>query len=793
MNIMNLKYRVASFILILGIIGINSPLLAAPTIPNLKDQLTTVDGLAIDGVNALCRDRRGYLWIATYDGLNRYNGDSFATYNKQNTPQGFDNNRVRALTETSNGDIWIGTDNGISVYDYSTNKFTLLSLDKVEREDINCIVKSILISENKDELYCVTETDGILVYGKDREFKRQQKFIADGICNDAMMLDADILLLATNKGIEYHNLESGETKIILYDTIQSATYILKTSQTYLAVALPKGLQIIDSRKDNKEYKFEIASDILYPQNMFKTLAMAEDNTLWLGTKTDGIRLLDLNKLGEDKSLIGYLHKERISTMLFEESGDKWVATFDNGVYRYDNTPNLFESISTTNRDDIFRILKVVPYSEEQMLLRSIQNNLSLYNIYSDKIEPLPFELTEIELNNIRCISRDSRGRLWILISYGSESYFVTVDTTTARVRRIYSDLIPRVVTYSTYVSQNDHNGDIWICTQGEIYRVSLTYDLQIERVEKLSDNPHFESHNIHQSRVLYSDPNKNLMWIGSTTDGLLRLDLEGNKPLSKIDVSHYVYDKIDPQSLSSNTVSAIHRTADGTLWVGTEQGGLYRVSESGSDLKFKQYSQREGLSNHVVKGILSDHNNDLWIATNIGLNHFSPRRDERFTIYRIADGIPFENFNYSCLQLHNGRMVFSGGNNLIHFNPVDLPNKEENPNMWFSSLSINNNRIETDELVDGRAILTKALSNGDVIELRHDENIISIGVDVLSRASSDNYKVEYKLEPLSSRWTSTISSSNQIQFEGLQPDTYTLSVRCSNFYGIWSDTQKLTI
>ncbi|MFI3264181.1 MAG: ATP-binding protein [Rikenellaceae bacterium] len=774
----------------------NCGIFATPATLKLTDQFTTVDGLSINGVNALCRDRRGYLWIATYDGLNRYNGHSFTIYNKQNSPNGFNNNRVRALTEFTNGDIWIGTDDGISLFDYATNQFDILSLDGVKRKDINCIVKKIFVSHDQNELYCITENDGILIYGKDRKFKRQQQCITDGICNDAMMLDADIILLATTKGIEYHNLKSGKTKCILDDGIPITNYILKLNPNSLLVALGKGLYKIDIRKDkndNTEYIFEIASELLYPQNMFKTLALGDDNTLWLGTKTDGVRLLDLNKLGEDKSLISYLRKDRISTFLFEEDGVKWVASFDNGVYRYDNTPNQFNSIGSTKLEDIYKIYQIVSYDEERILLRSILNKLLLYNIYNDTIDPLPFDVTTTELTNIRCISRDDSGQIWIFINYGEVSHFVTIDTKTDRVRRIYSDDLPKIATYNGYISTFDENGDIWISTQYDIYRISLTSDQQIKSVESLSTNPYFESHSMHASRILYCDVNKNLMWIGSNTDGLFRLDIDRGKPLSEIDISHYTHDSANPESLSSNTISAIHRTADGTLWIGTEQGGLCRVFESGSDLKFKQYSQREGLSNHVVKGILSDHNNDLWIATNIGLNHFSPQRDERFTIYRIADGIPFENFHYSCLQLHNGRMVFSGGNNLIHFNPVDLPNKEENPNMWFSSLSINNNRIETDELVDGRAILTKALSNGDVIELRHDENIISIGVDVLSRASSNNYKVEYKLEPLSSRWTSTLSSSNQIQFEGLQPDTYTLSVRCSNFYGIWSDTQKLTI
>lgn len=783
--------RILLFIVLFVTTALTSIASASPTPPKLTEQYTTADGLAINGVNALCRDRKGYLWIATYDGLNRYNGHSFLTFNKQNYPQSFDNNRIRSITEAPNGDIWIGTDNGVLVFDYESNKFESLSIEDVSRADMNCIVKDIFISGDKSEIYCVTEGDGILRYGIDRSFKGVQKNIDGGACYDAMELERDILLLSTSKGIKYHNMRSGEVKTILADEIKHANYIHKISPNLMIVALQNGVQLVDINQKGKDYTFSTLGRAQYTENMFFTIAIDDQKTLWLGTKADGIRVVELDKFGLADATTSIMRDERISTMLFEQGGAKWVATFDHGVFRYDNTQNVFKGIKTNSSYRLNRIIQAVPYSNSHILIRSISGQYTLYNTQKERVESLPFALKSTELNNSRRIARDSKNRIWFLVNTTKELYFVVVDPTSGSVKRIHHDSLKPIIATGAYVMEFDYNDNLWICNTKEIYRVSLTDKLQIDDVETLSSNPYFATDKIHTSRVVYADPNKNAIWIGCIADGLYRVELKNADKIKDATITHYLYDKEDSKSLSSNSVSAILRAPDGTLWIGVEQGGLCSVNESGDRLQFKRYTQSEGLSNNVVKGIQSDQNGDLWISTNIGLNHFSPRK-ERFTIYRERDGIPFENFNYCNFKLPSGRMIFAGGNNIVHFNPISLSNREERPNMWFSSLSINNKIVESGDEFNGRNILQKSLSNGDYIDLKYDENVISIGVDVICKSNSDNYKIEYKLEPLSKEWTSILATSSKIQFDGLQPDTYTLLVRCCNFYGDWSVPQSLT-
>ncbi|MFR9592493.1 MAG: ATP-binding protein [Rikenellaceae bacterium] len=784
-------YRYIFFIALFATTTVMSMAVESLTLPNLTEQYTTSDGLAINGVNAMCRDRKGYLWIATYYGLNRYNGHSFLTFNKENYPQSFSNNRIRSITEAPNGNIWIGTDTGVLVFDYNSSKFESLSIEEVTRTDMRCIVKDIFISGDKGDVYCVSERDGILIYDNDRAFEGVQNFIGGGVCYDAMELDKDILLLSTSKGIEYHNMKSHEAKLILSNEIKHANYIHKISPNLMIVALQNGVQMVEINQNGKNHTFSILGKAQYTENMFYTISIDEKNTLWLGTKADGVRVVELDKFGSSKATKSIMLDERISSMLFEQGGVKWVATFDHGVFRYDDTPNLFKDLKTEGEFNLGRVIQVLPYSNYRILIRSLSSQYTLYNIRDERIEPLPFSLTSVEMNNCRRIARDNKNRIWFLINTATELYLATVDTVSGSIKYLHNDCLQKIKAQGTYVMEFDNNNNLWICNSNQIYRITITEGLQIDNIESISSNPYFANDKVHPSRVVYADPNKNVIWIGSATDGLYRLEFGESNKIQDATIIRYLHDNAEPQSISGNTISAIHRAPDGTLWIGTEQGGLCRVDERGEQLSFQRYAQKQGLSNNVVKGIQSDHNGDLWVSTNIGLNHFSSRYN-RFTIYRERDGIPFENFNYNNLKLPSGRMVFAGGSNIVHFNPVNLSSREERPNMWFSSLSINNKIVESGDEFNGRTILQKSLSNGDNINLKYNENVITIGVDVICKSNSDNYKIEYKLEPLSKEWTSILATSSKIQFDGLQPDTYTLSVRCCNFYGDWSTPQNLT-
>lgn len=765
---------------------------AAAQQPQLIAQYTTAEGLAINGVNAMCRDRRGYLWIATYDGLNRYNGHQFTTYNMQNSANAFESNRMRSICELPNGDILIGNDNGITLFNYDTALFAPLSLDEVVRKDLNCIVREILISGDKSEVYCVTERDGILIYDIDLSFKRQQQYVDDAICNDAMVLDNHILIVSTSKGLEYHDMRNGEVKSILPDIVKYANYTLKISSDIVAIALQKGVQLFNVNNEGRDYSFKPSSKVYYPQSMFRTISVDENNRVWLGTKVSGVKIVEIRELGNPNATTNILPKERISLMLFNSGSDKWIATFDNGIYCIDDSKRPFKGIETTYSNSLQKINQIVPYSNDKLLLWALSNQVALYDIKSGTINHAKLGLTKEELTNFRRIAYDSSGIIWFLISRVDDSYLIAVNPQNGVVKRLRHDAFPRFNVFSGFALERDYNGDMWISSPTEIYRVSITKELQISGVESLSKNPYFETREIRPARVIYSDSYRDHIWIGCTTDGLYRLTLKSDAPLSEAKIAHYTNDKYDIKSLSSNTVSAIYRTPNGTLYIGTEHGGLCRATESADDIQFKRYMQVDGLSNNVVKGILSDQKGELWISTNIGLNHFVPRT-EQFTVYRNIDGIPFENFNYTNIRYANGTMAFSGGNNILSFNPIDISNREEQPNIWFSTLSINDNIVESGEELEGRVVLQKSLTDGDFIELKYDENRVAIGVDVICKSNSDNYKIQYKLEPHSRSWSTITASDGKILFDGLQPDTYKLSVKCCNFYGVWSEAKELTI
>ncbi len=747
--------------------------------------LNTQQGLSHSGVTALLKDSRGYVWIATYDGLCRYNGNNFVVFKNRVNEILFDSNRIRSLFEDKNGNIWIGTDQGIVMYDYSQGEFIKLKYTTSHHEEENYIVRHIFSDPQGEHLICYTESEGALIYNLEGRFVRRDNLRNMGKYTGSVAMGEGKQLLSTSNGLYLHNISKGDFELIDELGQEPVVSMTKLSDSTLLLGLTLGLQKLAVERHEGEYEFKVEGELMYPDLKFDAITTDGNNVLWLGVFKEGLAYISTQDEGLGDASINYLgNKSRISNIVSLNNGVTWVTTFDNGVFSYSSVENPFRHLIV---DEEFHNIKspvVKKFDDRHCLVQPLFEDVRMLDVKTGKQKKLTVKLPSGQegVNGIMLgLNQDKEFSIFknpchhIIINQDKE---VKIDYQ-KRLEDVFKSDI------RCYIKDRENNQD-WIGHINDLKRVSYSEKGDILRVESIHSNPFFQNKNIKGLRTIFVDSLTQSVWVGTESQGLYKIDMPaGSLPLSKLKITQYKHQTNNAYSISSNFVSAFVRHPNGTLYVGTEQGGFCKVDESKSELEFKTYSETEGLSNNVVKSLICDDEGYLWVATNIGLNRFDVE-NESFRSYRTLDGLPFEEFWYDVQKMTDGTLVFSGINNVMMFNPEDLSKQELIPNIEFVGLSfLSDNKNETTDKI--------MLSEGLPIELDYDQNIFSVKLDVLYEKQSSNHYLKYQLLPLSKTWITIPATVDEISFNGLPAGQYLLKVKASNFLGEWSESKALRI
>ena len=428
--------------------------------------------------------------------------------------------------------------------------------------------------------------------------------------------------------------------------------------------------------------------------------------------------------------------------------------------------------------------------DNRVYVSTIQGGLSLYNTVTSKFEPLPFAISSENLREVGAIYVDSKKNLWVNVS---KKGLFRVNQNSTQLELIYPWNENTFDNTAIKSIVEDGNGNILAGGSDDFYRFNFNKNQEVIKLENINDNPFFKKNKISLVRCIYSDPlYKNLLWIGTNADGLFRIDFKNNTTLEKAKVDRFTNDKSNKNSLSSSFVTSFVRLPNKELWIGTERGGICKVLNSNLVPTFVSFSEKQGLSNNVVKNIIYDGKKSLWISTNIGLNKFNVE-ERHFQKFSNSDGLPFEDFNYGFTKMNNGILILAGYDGFCYFNPNKLPSSEKLPRLEFGELKVFNSSIKAGDTLNGRVLMDKRLSDLDELLLKYNENVFSIGVTSLHFSSQNNHFIKYQLAPINNEWIEIPTGQRNIYFNGLPPGDYVLKVKASNTLNIWTKTKELKI
>ncbi len=779
------------------------------------NHLTSNNGLSNNYVSDIFQDRYGFLWFATDDGLNRFDGYEFKIY--RNNPldkNSISDNSILSFSEDVNGNLWIGTKNGfVNRYDPVLDKFTKWEIkSNITKENpIN-----VLHIDKKGFVWIGTYRSGL--YQLDPKTGRIDHWslnpedpttlsnnlisaiVEDGLGN--FWIGTFYGLNKINPGKDATKFEKFYSKKedpnslsdnliwgISPSSIERDKFYIGTANglTFLKISQKKFEKISIPNPDNLQ--FGTGTGIVIEE------IINDEKILWINSYAGLLRYnLTQNKFNRylpDKTNPNSIASNQINKIYKDRSGVLWIAT-NKGLSFFTSKNNKFNSTFLS-----------MPFDFETAKLNS-QNTTTLLNtsngnlivgtdnglIYSIK------SLEGIELNkhpqlskeNIWSLAQDKSENVWIG-TYGQGLFQLSLKNN----KVVNHDILKAII-----ISQSrnfiksllvDDKNNLWIGTWGVgLARFNLS-NKELTHYHHVSNNNKSISHD--DVWVIYQD-SKSRIWIGTSGGGLNLFDQSNGGIFYRLDSDSQNQQGLNSNSIYSICESSINTNSDDEtiLWIGTSNGlnkiVIDNLASINSPLpkikKAMHYTTQNGLADNSIKSIVEDGKGNLWLGTSSGISLYDTDKNI-FINFNSADGVIGNDFNFSAGLKYDDDLIILGSTaGLNYFNPRSIEQSSYKPDVMLTDFLIFNKSIKP----ASNSALSKTIFSTEVISLSHTQNVFSFQFAALDFNNPGSIIYSYMMEGFDKDWIQS-GSRRFITYTNLNPGSYTFKVKSTNSDGIWSD------
>ena len=733
---------------------------------NFKN-ITIEDGLSQSTVETIYQDSKGYIWIGTNDGLDRYNGYEFKHYKHDKYDKNsIANNYIVDIIEDKNGYIWVSTIGGLSRINPDKDEIK----NYYSKEDSGKLSNSNLwqLLCTKDNRLIASTIDGLNVYDKNKdkftrilykegELPSQYIYSLEedlyghiwvGTDNGLVELDKDLNIVKS-----YQDAIGDSDVYNVYDDSKGNIWVCTLDNGLFKINLDD--KSVENYKNNN-------SKISIPSNNVRDIISDSEGKLWIATDK-GLCTFDY----EREEFITYNKKsyqsnslidDEIFCLLKDSSGLIWIGTYS-GISRFNPNSN-------------FTHFKLDPYEDN-----SISGNV-IHGIYEDDDKTLWIGTNESGVNiingeSIKHLNKENSNLVSDLIEdiTGFKNY-IFIGTNEGLSVLVKNDKTVKNYTITNYTTKDglpsnkirslfiDSKGYLWIGTNKGLAILDINNNKIID-ITYILDEMGVSDKFI---RAVYEDSKGNY-YIGCFLEGGL-IKINPNTKEYKI----YKNIENDDSSISNNSIRYINEDLYGNILVGTSHG--INILNLSTD-KFNHYTEKDGLINNTIYGILVDKNNGIWMSTNAGISKLSTE-DATFKNFTITDGLQSNEFNgRACFKSKDGNMYFGGINGFNVFNSQDIELSTFEPKVIFDNFEINGTN-------------KKDISN---IKFKSNENNIKINFFTNDYKNTKTTQYYYKLEGLENEWNMT--NSNSLVFANLGSGDYTLKIKTITQHGVMSDESSV--
>lgn len=776
-------------------------------IPIKFKHLASQDGLSQATVPFIFKDKLGLMWIATFDGLNKYDGSEMTLYEHDpDNIHSISNNVIKKIYEDEDSNLWISTSDGLNFFDRKNNQFNRFYHEEENDNSLSHNHLTEIIGDKEGNIWIGTLEGFLNKYNtKTKTFTRYPPPSLDRSTKEKIE-DINYLYIDQFGNFWIAYLRGGialfEPKTGRYDLIEELysdkeTWCIKEDSrgNFWVGTDGEGLKLFD-RNTRKVRQF-MPDDHANSISNHIVWSIAEDNEeqLVLGTE-GGLNILNLDDLnqaqvdfrviqhdplnyhGLSSNFIRYVYHDTLNNVT-------WLGTTETGIDLWDRDTKKMAHYhangTITNKGSINILNHKVVWSiwddpEAYTWIGTSAGFNRLHRPSGEIIFYFPDANNPTSISAGRCwnILQESKNVYWVGTSTGLNR--MTLDANHHPSFELYKGTLSDTISSNSIRSMyRDNRGQFWVGTN----RGLNLFDPNNNTFKAFyHEDDNSQSLSNHYIRSILQDK-KGRLWI-ATSEGLNLYDYENET------FSAFLHAANDATSLSHSKTRCILEDQQGQLWIGTS-GGLNKMIEKEGKISFKYYTEKEGLPNNTVYAILEDDVGMLWVSTNKGLARFDPIQ-EKFTNLSLEDGLQDLEFNSNtCFKNKKGELFFGGVNGFNVFYPQQIQRDSSYDKVILSEFRLNNDIVQASD----SDILSKDIHLAKDINLTYVNKLFAIKYSALSFLKSKDLEYAYFLKGWDKKWN-YVGAQTMATYTNIPPGEYEFQVKAANQIGGW-DTQPAKV
>lgn len=761
-------------------------------------------GLSNNSVRTICRDRQGFLWIGTNEGLNRYDGYTFKCYKRTvNDTTSLRDNLITSILEDLSGKLWVTAGDYLEVFDPATERFGHRNALFNNKLKVPLVSKSSLAIDSNGYEWFGNSSLGLHCYipSKDSLMKIKCNPLDDScLSSDSIMSVAvnshnDIWVTTKKSTLEKVDAKTGKVTQRVKLSVTNDNYykcIVDRDDDIWLYDFNNSLGLFFYSPTNRQlvhYTHE-SSPIRLSSNVVFSIINDNQGRIWVGTDHGGITVIDkqhqtveyiLNDPYNQRSLCG----NSITHLYGDKDGFIWIGTFKHGLSQFHDSQFSFNLNHVKMADmAIPQLNDIDNFAEDaagNLWIGTNGGGVVFFdrakNSYTN-YQHQPNDPQSLSANVIIGMLIDSQQRLWVGTYFGG----LNLWTGKGFYRFKHQPGNPSSITDDrVWDVCEDKQGKIWIATL--LGGVNLI-NPETKKVDKVIAG--FQSPM--KSAVVFdiNCDRSGKLWF-STVDGLRCYDESNNE------WQYFYHEEGNPHSLNKNLVYSTMEDSRGWIWIATGDGVNYYNPNT---KQFSGFKTDDGLPSNNVLTILEDDQHRIWLGTSNGLccikvqevNH-----DYNFSFknYDDRDGLQGKEFNEkSAFKTSKGELLFGGHSGFNMFNPENIKLQNLQSATILTDFQVFNKSIAWDNDQAEGYKLEKPITVADKIVLDYASSVFSIEFSNLNFFFPERRQFQFVLDGFHTEWITVDAANRKATYTNLDPGTYLFRVRATNNDGSWSQNER---